>query len=65
MRLGLSLFGLEKSVKDMVELARLAEDAGFEQLYTVEGVRESLVPLVAIATATKRIQLGPGINQWC
>jgi 5,10-methylenetetrahydromethanopterin reductase len=61
MRLGLSLFGLEKSVKDMVELARLAEDAGFEQLYTVEAVRESLVPLVAIATATKRIQLGPGI----
>lgn len=60
-RMGLSLFGFDTSVKDMVELARLAEDAGFEQLYTIEAIRESLVPLVAIATATKRIQLGPGI----
>jgi 5,10-methylenetetrahydromethanopterin reductase len=61
MRLGLTLFGLETSVKDMVELARMAEDAGFEQIYICEAVREPLVPLVAIATATKRIQLGPGI----
>jgi 5,10-methylenetetrahydromethanopterin reductase len=61
MRLGLGLFGIETSVKDMVELARMAEDAGFEQIYIAETVREPLVPLVAIATATKRIQLGPGI----
>jgi 5,10-methylenetetrahydromethanopterin reductase len=61
MKMGLSLFGFDTTVKDMVELARLAEDAGFAQIYTIEAVRESLVPLVAIATATKRIQLGPGI----
>jgi alkanesulfonate monooxygenase SsuD/methylene tetrahydromethanopterin reductase-like flavin-dependent oxidoreductase (luciferase family) len=50
------------SGKDMIELARRAEEAGFESLWTNEDIGfDSLAMLSAISQHTSRIQLGTAI----
>ena len=50
------------SVRGDVELARRAEAAGFDSVFTVEFFnRHGFVPLGAIAQGTSRIRIGTGI----
>lgn len=50
-----------ESADEYLTLARQAEDAGFETIWTNELHRSAFVPLTAIAAQTKRIQLGTGV----
>lgn len=60
MRNGLIL--MTGSVRGDVELARRAEQAGFDSVFTVEFFnRHGFVPLGAIAQGTSRIRIGTGI----
>jgi 5,10-methylenetetrahydromethanopterin reductase len=61
-RLGLAFLGAP-AIPEMVELARRAEEAGFESIWVAETriTRDAVVPLAAIAAATKRIRLGTAI----
>jgi 5,10-methylenetetrahydromethanopterin reductase len=45
-------------IADTVALARRAEAAGVDAVYAIEGLRDALVPLAAIASATETIRLG-------
>jgi len=65
-RVGLYL--IEKhDVKESVELAKLAEESGFESVWQGEEyppfrtARDSLTPLAAIAAVTRSIKLGTGV----
>ena len=60
MRAGMIL--MSGSVKGDIELARRAEAAGFDSVFTVEFFnRHGYVPLGAMAQATSRIRIGTGI----
>jgi len=60
MRIGLILTG--GSARADVELARRAETAGFDAVFTIEFFnRHGYAPLGAIAEATKRVKIGTGI----
>jgi 5,10-methylenetetrahydromethanopterin reductase len=45
-------------IAESVALARRAEAAGVDAVYVIEGLRDALVPLGAIAAATERVRLG-------
>ncbi len=50
------------TIKDMVEVARLADDAGFDSVWNGEFFnRNGLVTLAAVAQATKRTKIATGI----
>jgi probable F420-dependent oxidoreductase len=49
------------SAEETAGLAREAEEAGFEGLWTAEMAHEPFLPLAAAATSTSRIQLGTSI----
>jgi 5,10-methylenetetrahydromethanopterin reductase len=57
------LFVGAPSVPEMVELAKRAEDNGFDSLWVAETrmTRDGFVPLAAIAAATERVRVGTGI----
>lgn len=57
MRLGM-LLGFEDSIKDIVELAREGEAAGFGSMYTVEAGRSAFVPAAAVINATSECRVG-------
>lgn len=63
MKLGV-LLNAEYPVNELVELARLTEDLGYDQLwYTdIRLFRECYLGLAAIAANTRRIHLGPGVT---
>lgn len=55
----------EESIDRMVELARLAEAAGYDRCWVYDeglATRDVYVTLSAIAMATERLELGPGIT---
>ena len=48
--------------QDLQELARMAEERGYESVWVPEGAgRDSLTALAAIAVVTERVRLGTGI----
>ena len=54
-------------IRQGMEYARLAEDAGFEAVWQAESrlVREATIPLAAFAAVTERIGLGSGVvSMW-
>ncbi|MFW5942492.1 MAG: LLM class flavin-dependent oxidoreductase [Chloroflexota bacterium] len=61
-RIGLGLLGAP-AVPQMVELAQLAEDNGFESVWVAETrmTRDGIAPCAAIAMGTSRIKIGTGI----
>lgn len=55
----------EHPIQDIVTLARLAEDLGFERCWVYDeglATRDVYVTLTAIAAATGQIRIGPGIT---
>ena len=53
-----------ESIPKTVEIAKLAEDAGFESVWTYDTpTADAIVRCTAIALATKRIKMGPGVAQ--
>src|SRR5687767_7841494 len=57
-----SLVAMGSSIDELVRVAGLAEDAGFESVWAAEFYdRSATVSLAAMATATTRILLGSGI----
>lgn len=63
-KLGLSSFGADLPTRSTIQLARAAEDAGFERFMLVERVETNdvLTQLAAIAASTDRIGIGTGIT---
>jgi 5,10-methylenetetrahydromethanopterin reductase len=64
-RLGLALWGTEP-VARLVAHARLAEEIGFESIWVIDSqllCRDLYITLGAIAAATSRIGIGPGVTQ--
>ncbi|HYX10517.1 MAG TPA: LLM class flavin-dependent oxidoreductase [Candidatus Acidoferrum sp.] len=59
MRLGLGIGG---SIADVADLARSAEKAGFESVWTAELTRSSLVQAAAAICATRRIRVGTAVT---
>jgi 5,10-methylenetetrahydromethanopterin reductase len=61
-RLGLCFVG-EHSCEEIVRLSKLAETAGYESVWAAEdlGFRDAIVPLAAVASATRQIKLATGI----
>ncbi|HXG50723.1 MAG TPA: LLM class flavin-dependent oxidoreductase [candidate division Zixibacteria bacterium] len=61
MRLGLCFDGFY-SIQEMIELARLAEDAGLESLWMSDHLcfRDSIAASMALLASTKRIKVAPG-----
>lgn len=57
MRLGL-LLGFEDSLDTIVTLARQAEAAGFDSVYTVEAGRTAVVAAAAVIGATEQVTVG-------
>jgi 5,10-methylenetetrahydromethanopterin reductase len=54
-------------IREGMELARYAEDQGFEAVWQAESrlVREATVPMAAYASVTERIKIGSGVvNNW-
>jgi 5,10-methylenetetrahydromethanopterin reductase len=54
-------------IREGMELARYAEDRGFEAVWQAESrlVREATVPMAAYASVTQRIKIGSGVvNNW-
>jgi 5,10-methylenetetrahydromethanopterin reductase len=62
-KLGL-LLNAEYPLSELVRLGRLAEELGYEALwYTdIRFARECYLGLAAVAAATSKIQLGPGVT---
>ena len=53
-----------ESIDKTVEIAKLAQDAGFESVWTYDTpTADAIVRCTAIALATKRIKMGPGVAQ--
>ena len=64
-RLGLALWGTEPIAR-LIAHARLAEEIGFESVWVIDSqllCRELYITLGAIAAATSRIRIGPGVTQ--
>ena len=64
MKTGVNLIP-EVSLAEIVELAVLAEEAGFDRCWVFDeglATRDLYVTLAAIALATERLELGPGIT---
>jgi probable F420-dependent oxidoreductase len=49
-------------IEDAAEIARRAEDAGFDGLWFIESTVTPFLPLAVAATATSRIELGTAIS---
>ena len=61
-RLGVRLeTGPQFTPRDLLGLASLAEEKGYESIWLPEGVGDALVHITAVATATSRIKLATGI----
>jgi probable F420-dependent oxidoreductase len=58
-KLGLGVGG---SLEEVTDLARLAETAGFESVWTAELTRSSLVQAAAAICATRRIRVGTAVT---
>ena len=59
-RYGIALF--TPTIRDMLEIARLADEAGFDSLWNGEFFnRNGLVTLAAVATCTQRAKIATGI----
>ena len=59
-RYGIALF--TPTIRDMMEIAQLADEAGFDSLWNGEFFnRNSLVTLAAVATCTQRAKIATGI----
>lgn len=64
-RMGIALWGTEPIAR-LVAQARLAEQIGFESVWVIDSqllCRELYLTLGAIAGATSRIRVGPGVTQ--
>jgi 5,10-methylenetetrahydromethanopterin reductase len=57
MKIGMML-GFEDSIKTMTNIAREAEGAGIDALYTVDAGRSATVTAAAVIAATERAQVG-------
>ena len=59
-RYGIALF--TPTIRDMMEIAQLADEAGFDSLWNGEFFnRNGLVTLAAVATCTQRAKIATGI----
>ncbi|MSP29615.1 MAG: LLM class flavin-dependent oxidoreductase [Acetobacteraceae bacterium] len=64
-KLGLALWGTEPAER-LAAHARLAEELGFDSVWVIDSqllCREVYTTLAVIATATTKIQFGPGVTQ--
>ena len=63
MRLGITLWGFGLGYREAVELARRAEDAGFHNLFMVEGVlsNDGVTTVAMMAARTSRLIVGTNI----
>jgi alkanesulfonate monooxygenase SsuD/methylene tetrahydromethanopterin reductase-like flavin-dependent oxidoreductase (luciferase family) len=60
--LGITLYGAQLSYRDAVDLARLAEERGFDAAFVAETfVNDGMATCLAMAMATRRIAIGAGI----
>ena len=59
MQRGLIFPGGGMAQRDMMVVAKEAEEAGFDSLYVTEAWRSAFVPLTALALATERVRIGP------
>ncbi len=60
--LGITLYGAQLSYREAVDVARLAEDRGFDAVFVAETfVNDGMATCLAMATATRRITVGAGI----
>ncbi len=57
MQIGMML-GFESSIKTMTTIAREAEDAGINSLYTVDAGRSATITAAAVINATSKAQVG-------
>jgi probable F420-dependent oxidoreductase len=60
-KLGVTLPSLSNTIPEIAEMARLAEDAGFDSVFHWEAYRSPYMGLAAAATKTSRITLATGI----
>jgi alkanesulfonate monooxygenase SsuD/methylene tetrahydromethanopterin reductase-like flavin-dependent oxidoreductase (luciferase family) len=63
MRLGITLWGFGLGYREAVELARRVEEAGFENLFMVEGVlsNDGVTTVAMMAARTSRLLIGTNI----
>lgn len=59
MKRGILFAGGGMLQRDMMDIAREAEAAGFDSMYVAEAWRSAFVPLTALALATERVRIGP------
>lgn len=59
MELSLLVTGGAMRMTELLSIAQLAEQAGFDGLYLAEVHRSGLVPITAIASVTRRMRIGP------
>ena len=57
MKIGMML-GFEDSIKTITNIARAAEGAGINALYTVDAGRSATITAAAVINATSRAQVG-------
>jgi len=59
-RLGLGLAGVPYTTHEIVELAKIVEEKGFDSIWVAEDylLRDAITTLAAVATATSRVRLG-------
>ncbi|HPB44966.1 MAG TPA: LLM class F420-dependent oxidoreductase [Microthrixaceae bacterium] len=64
MELGLSTHGLSLAPSDLAELGRIAEDSGYDSIWTAEAWgADAFTPLAFLAATTTRLKLGTAIAQ--
>lgn len=63
-RIDLHFTGENVSIAEVVRLSQLAEKLGLGGVWHAEAFRDSLLPLAAVACATKTIRIGSDITQW-
>ena len=64
MKIGMML-GFEESINTITTIAREAENAGINSLYTVDAGRSATVTAAAVINATEKAQVGTYIvNAW-
>jgi len=52
------------SLAEMLQYARLAEEAGVESVWAVEAGRDAFVPLTAMASVLQRVRVGTSVAQF-
>ena len=63
-KLGVVYNADDLSLADMLQYARMAEEAGVESVWAVEAGRDAFVPLTAMASVLQRVRVGTSVAQF-